>query len=369
LTDPSDFQEKPDLTLDEFEQINESEAEAEPVVYSGTDFDVEGLVRRFEREDIVVPSFGHTDESLEVAGFQRDFVWRKPQMDRFIESLLLGYPIPGIILVQQQDKRYLVLDGQQRLRTLASFYEGTHGDLRFTLQNVADRFRGLSYKTLTPELKRQLDNTFIQATIVKTDGSTRSLESVYQVFERLNSGGTQLTPHEIRVALYPGEFVRFLSFLNEKDEWRDLYGPKSPRLRDQELILRIIALYHDNEYYRPLKKYLNDFLGQNRNLEHIDTSTIESLFKRAANLLYETQGRLAIRFQSKQVNTALAEALFVGIMRALHSGVHLIPAKIEVTIARLLDDASFTSSISGSTATEEYVRNRVNLATAAFSNG
>jgi len=60
---------------------------------------------------------------LEVEGFQRRFVWRRPQMDRFIESLLLGYPIPGIFLVQQSDKRYLVLDGQQRLTTLTKYYD------------------------------------------------------------------------------------------------------------------------------------------------------------------------------------------------------------------------------------------------------
>ncbi len=54
------------------------------------------------------------------------FVWRKPQMDRFIESLLLGFPIPGIMLVEQSDKRYLVLDGQQRIKTLAAFKKGLH---------------------------------------------------------------------------------------------------------------------------------------------------------------------------------------------------------------------------------------------------
>jgi len=88
------------LTVEEYDELNAAEPEAAPVSYSGTDFDVEGLVRRLDRDDIVIPSFGHTDQTLEVAGFQRSFVWRRPQMDRFIESLLLGYPIPGIILVQ-----------------------------------------------------------------------------------------------------------------------------------------------------------------------------------------------------------------------------------------------------------------------------
>src|SRR3712207_725332 len=124
----------PEVTAADRRRRDEPEAEANPVTYTGTDFDVEGLVRRLDRGDIVVPNFGHSDETVETAGFQRGFVWNRSQMDRFIESLLLGYPIPGITLVQQQDKRYLVLDGQQRLTTMQAFYRGVHEGKEFTLK-------------------------------------------------------------------------------------------------------------------------------------------------------------------------------------------------------------------------------------------
>lgn len=357
------------LTEEEQEEATQAEHEIAPITYSGTDFDVEGLVRRLDRGDIAIPSFGHGDLSLEAAGFQRSFVWRRPQMDRFIESLLLGFPIPGIILVQQQDKRYLVLDGQQRLRTLAAFYSGVHAGIEFSLQNVADAFRGLTYKTLGPQLRRQLDNTFIQATIVKTDGTRESLEAVYQVFERLNSGGTQLTPHEIRIALYPGDMVDFLAKLNDIPSWRKLYGPKSPRVRDQELVLRIIALYVDSDAYtRPLKKFLNDFLGAHRNLERLNTTQLRGLFTRAADILYQAGGRRALRFQSNQVNTALAEALFVGLMRRLNRRGKKAPASTSVStvVSTLGENPKLTASISGSTANEENLNTRLTEATVAF---
>ena len=112
-----------DLAPADLEDLEAPDPNPEPVSYSGSDFDVEGLVRRLKRGDIVIPTFG-SDDDLDTAGFQRRFVWNRSQMDRFIESLLLGYPIPGIFLVQQVDKRYLVLDGQQRLKTLEAFYEG-----------------------------------------------------------------------------------------------------------------------------------------------------------------------------------------------------------------------------------------------------
>jgi hypothetical protein len=346
----------------------EAETEARPVSYSGTDFDVEGLVRRLKRGDVVIPTFGQPSEEIETARFQRSFVWRRPQMDRFIESLLLEYPIPGIIFVQQLDKRYLVLDGQQRLNTLRAFYEGIHNEREFSLTNVADRFKGLTYRNLSAEQRRTLDNTFIQATIVKTDGSAESLDAVYQVFERLNSGGTLLTPHEIRVALYAGPFIEFLVKLNKVPSWRSLYGQESPRLRDQELVLRIIALYSSAATYkRPLKSFLNNFVHEYRDLIRLPSDTISSRFKTTAELLVNGPGRSALRSQGSQVNAALSEAIFVGLMRRLDFGGTPSPSSVSAAVRRLAANDDLLGAIARATADEESVRRRLAVATRELS--
>jgi len=356
-----------DLTDDEVQQTTEAESQAEPVSYSGTDFDVEGLVRRLERNDIKVPNFGHGDETLELAGFQRGFVWRRPQMDRFIESLLLGFPIPGIMLVQQTDKRYLVLDGQQRLRTLQAFYTGVHAGKEFALENVASEFKALTYKTLDPEQRRTIDNTFIQATIVKTDGSRESQDSVYQVFERLNSGGTQLTPHEIRIALYPGEFVDLLANLNTAVGWREIYGPTSPRLRDQELVLRILSLYvRGNEYAPPLKKFLNIVLGDHRDLSRFPANEVAELFQLATVALANAGAREVLRRTGQRVNAALVEAVVVACMRRAADGGDLSEASIRSALAIIAADSTLAASAAAATTTEENVRRRLEIASAAF---
>ena len=290
-------------------------------------------------------------------------------MDRFIESLLLGYPIPGIFLVRQADRRYLVLDGQQRLTTLAAFYNGIHDGREFALHNVADEFDGLTYRTLSDELRRTLDSTFIQATIVETDGSTESLDSVYQVFERLNSGGTQLTPHEIRIALYAGPFIDLITELNDDPSWRELYGRRSPRLRDQEIVLRAVALYvSPGTYKRPLKKFLNDFVGENRYLRSIDARRISDLFRTACRLILDDIGPQALRWQSSQVNAALSEAVLVGLMRRLDTGIEISPAAVATAIRSLLADKALGPTIARATADEDSVRTRLALATRAFSN-
>lgn len=355
------------LTIDELDASVEAESDIEPVSYQGTDFDAEGLVRRLERQDIVIPSFGHGDDDVEIASFQRSFVWTKPQMDRFIESLLLGFPIPGIMLVQQSDKRYLVLDGQQRLRTLQSFYGGIHKDRVFSLDNVAKQFKGLTYKMLGPAQRRTLDNSFIQATIVKTDGTAESQDSIYQIFERLNSGGTQLTPHEIRIALYPGPFVDFLGDLNQVPAWRSIYGAVSPRVRDHEVLLRVVALYVSaEEYSRPLKKFLNDFLGRHRYLEKLPNDDLKIHFTNAINALEAAGGRDYLRPRRQRLNVATFDAVMVGAMRRSASSGSISEEQARAAIDLLREDHDFLAATSTQTDTDENVRSRLRIATVAF---
>ncbi|MCT2090175.1 DUF262 domain-containing protein [Micrococcus terreus] len=361
------FPEPDDLTAEERDAAVESEGDAEAVTYQGTDFDAEGLVRRLNRADIVIPSFGHGDDEVELASFQRSFVWTRPQMDRFIESLLLGFPVPGIMLVQQTDKRYLVLDGQQRLRTLQAFYNGIHRKREFSLENVAEEFRGLTYSTLEPEQKRTLDNSFIQATIVKTDGTPESRESVYQIFERLNSGGTQLTPHEIRIALYPGPFVDFLGELNQIEAWRNIYGSVSPRVRDHELLLRVVALYvSSEEYFRPLKRFLNTFLGRHRSMSTLPAEEIRDYFTRAIIALDEAGARDYLRPPRARLNVATFDAVMVGAMRLVAATGEISGGDVTEALERLKADPEFSDATSTQTDTEENVRNRLRIATAAF---
>jgi hypothetical protein len=360
---PSDL----DQVLLDDDSINESDPDPEPVSYLGSDFDVDGLVRRFERGDIIIPSFGADDQTIETAGFQRRFVWRRPQMDRFIESLLLGYPIPGVFFVQQLDRRYLVLDGQQRIRTLAAFYKGLHNGQEFTLRSVAKRFEGLSYRDLDDETRRTLDNTFIQATIVRTDGSPTSLDAVYQIFERLNTGGTQLTPHEIRVALYSGPLIEFLTSLNSVPAWRSLYGKESPRLRDQEMILRFIALYiQAGSYRRPLRKFLNDFAATHRGLDSLPADVLRERFEKSTELLLAGPGRAALRATGNQLNAALTEAVLVGLAKRLDYGAPPAPADVTTAVRTISQDSRIEAVISRATADEESVRTRLAIADRAF---
>lgn len=362
------FQPAPsDEEVDDLDEVNEVITATYTITAYGADYPVDGLVKRLEQGDIVVPLFSMPPEQGQsTVGFQREFVWTRPQCDRFIESLLLGLPVPGIFLVKESSGKHLVLDGQQRLRTLQNFYNGVIQGKEFTLENVQEKWRGKTYKTLEVDDRRRLDDSIIHATIVRQDEPSDDQSSVYLIFERLNSGGTLLQPQEIRVALYHGKFAALLSSLNTNDSWRSLYGKKSARLKDLELILRFFALfYHAKSYGRPMKEFLNRYMASNVNLQSADESELRPLFESTAETIDKYIGPRAFRLKTA-INAAVADSVMVGVARRLAVGPVMKPEGFKVAYDSLLKDVEYLKATGRSTADEEFVRLRLEHSTAAF---
>ncbi|MFV0433029.1 MAG: DUF262 domain-containing protein [Leucobacter sp.] len=350
------------LTFDEMDDLLSSEEQPPEITYSTQDFPVDALVKRLDRGTMRIPQFGVDEPKNRVEGFQRGFVWNKAQMDRFIESLLLGYPVPSIFMVKQADNAMLVLDGQQRLETLRRFYAGIHEDKVFKLENVGEDFKGLSYADMDEDLRLKLDDSFMHATIVATDGSKSVNDAIYGIFERLNSGGTQLTPHEIRVALFAGQLMVLVEKLNNDENWRELFGPKNKRIRDHELVMRILALYLKAEKYRrPLKRFLNDFSDEFRDSSELPNDA-ESNFLAAAEVLNQSVGKQSFRRTTgSQVNTAQAEAIMIAVMRNIAEGT--LTSEVSVAIDKLLNNDAFAKATTRATADNDAVSTRLREAT------
>jgi hypothetical protein len=356
---------------DDVVDVNER-AEVLPFKYSitsfGADFPVDGLVARMERGDIIVPSFdsdGDVD-STTVEGFQREFVWTRTQMERFIESLLLGLPVPGIFLAQQSDNVLLVVDGQQRLRTLQYFYREMPSGAIFRLRNVQDEFRDKTYRDLDLEDRRRLDNTLIHATIFRQDQPTDDQSSIYSIFERLNTGGTPLQAQEIRVAMFRGPFVALLRELNRTPSWRSLYRAPSKRLKDQELILRFFAfLYEGENYARPMKTFLNNYMGRNQHLAMQNAEMLRRDFSGTCDVILQSIGEDALRPEGP-TNAAVADSIMVSIAKRLRSGPIGDAAMLRSQYDALIADANYHSAVVATTAGEESVRQRMAFAERAF---
>lgn len=353
--------------IDDFDEINETVSATFSITSYGADYPVDGLVKRIAQDDIVIPIFdADPAEGQTAVGFQREFVWRKPQADRFVESLLLGLPVPGIFLVKEANGKHLVLDGHQRLKTLASFYRGIFQGEEFTLANVQDQWKGKSYSTLNADDRRRLDDSIIHATIVRQDEPSEDQSSIYLIFERLNSGGTLLQPQEIRVALYHGEFAALLSKLNRNASWRELYGKPSPRLKDIELILRFFALhFRAGNYKRPMKEFLNKFMAYNQHLNKHTDSELTAIFEGTVSHILQHIGARAFRPQ-RSVNAAVLDSVMVGVAHRLSRGPISSGPKLKTAFEALMADDGYKRWTTRATADEESVRERLAMAKLAF---
>lgn len=372
------------------EVVDESQADDETLVdvgesaltYFGADFDVAGLVRRLEDKDIIIPRFD-PDESAgaTIAGFQRQRVWSAPRMEAFIESLLLGWPVPSIFLVVEPDRRYLVLDGQQRLTSLQAFVSGVYPDGKpFALKDVAEHLKGATYSTLNAESRRRLNNTFIQATIIEPRPDDEGSASVYRLFGRLNSGGVSLTAQEIRVALFRGPVIDWIRDLNGNEDWRRLYGAHDKRLKDHEMILRALAMqealgilggYWNNKtkqraaYKPPMSTFLNTYLKNNRDLATLDKDAVGGAFAEACALLVASVGREGVRYNGR-LNAAHMDAVLSVLMTAILEERTPTPAGVRAGIAKLRSDEKYAEFITRSTSHRDSVVGRLQLASAAL---
>ena len=360
-----------DLVADEnVHDDTETDDIAETVRYRitsyGADFDVAGLVRRINEDSIFVPDF------------QRSFVWTAKQASQFIESLLLDLPVPGIFLTtESKTKRMMVIDGNQRLRTLQFFYAGEFASnpdtgekaRQFALQGVDSAFEGKTYADLRASDRRQLDDSLLHATITRQLYPEEGMSSVFHIFQRLNSAGQRLTPHEIRQAIYRGPLLDTIRELNENRDWRAVFGvPKHRRQKDQELILRFWALYQQSDAYRrPMLGFLNKFAESYQDPTSQFIRDGETLFPIVIEQFRNALGQEAFRTKdSRQLNGAVFDSMMVGLARRIARREPPSPDAIRATYWTLLSDSDYLSSVSLGTAQENAVRTRIAKSVAAF---
>jgi len=177
-----------DVSKDEYDLALESGVDDESLLENpgarkfsissyGADYTVDTLVRRMKAKSFKIPEF------------QRRFVWTLKHSSKFIESLLMGLPVPGVFLYKEAEtNEHLVIDGQQRLRTLEYVYDGLFGDKKFRLEGVREPWLGKSYEDLDPADVLKLDDSIVHATIFKQDHPADVNDSIYFVFSASTRG-------------------------------------------------------------------------------------------------------------------------------------------------------------------------------------
>jgi len=233
--------------------------------------------------------------AVRIPAFQRNYVWDLRRASKLIESLILGLPVPQVFLYEVDRNQFVEIDGQQRLMSIYYFKkqrfprqekrselrsifdknnqipdQTLHDDRYFenfrlrlpdSLPNQKNRFSRLSYATLGA-YQTQFDLRTIRNVIIKQNVPEGDDSSMYEIFNRLNTGGVNLKPQEIRTSMYHSDFYNMLYQANSKPTWRYILANEEPdvHMKDVEILLRGFAMLIDAENYSPsMVRFLNQF--------------------------------------------------------------------------------------------------------------
>lgn len=221
----------------------------------GADLSFREIITMYDEDEMVKPEL------------QRNYVWDKKEASRFIETILLGLPVPSIFLANTDDEKSLIIDGYQRIMTVFDYVKGVFSkdkSLFKLTNNVNERWAGKAFNQLEDNEKRKILKTTIHAIMFEQKHPQNDDTSMYQIFERINTGGRTLTPQEIRNCVYHNEINTLLIKLNQDINWRALYGKDvESRMNDMEYILRFLYLIYSDFSKKKsiiLKKELNKFM-------------------------------------------------------------------------------------------------------------
>lgn len=281
---------------------------------------------------------------------------------KLIESFLLGLPVPQIFLYREKEtQNLLVVDGQQRLKTINYFLKGKFGDGSiFKLTGVKERWNNKKYDELELSDRRKINNYILRANIFEqTDPQDNS--SIFEIFERLNTGGMTLNQQEIRNCIIRGNIGDFLNELNNNANWRNVILRKKypdQRMKDIEMIIRFWALLEKRDNYKkPMKDFLTNFMKEKNNLNKDDKEKFKKIFDENVNLVSREISEKPFRLKAG-INVAIYDSVMVAIATIGSNKILDFKEKYN----RLLNNDAYLKNVSEHTTDVDLVKRRIRLA-------
>jgi hypothetical protein len=367
---------------DELDELDEEDASSEIGVTEPWDpKQIRITTKHFSLRDVVDQI---EDDEIDLAPeFQRDYVWKQRQKTRLIESILLGIPLPAFYFNQTQLGTYQVVDGVQRLSTISAFMRNTHvltaGDLEY-LQDLD----GATYESLDAAVLRRFRSTQIVVHVIEPQTPD---DVKFEIFNRVNTLGSPLSPQEIRHAMGKERSRKFLNDLvsskyfdaaTEQYFWKKNDGQltrNSRRMTDRELALRYCAFFDfsidDYRKHPSLDRFLIAFMKKVDDPSHtgyLSDSELNQLthsFENSMNIAHSLLGKAAFRRwpvdaqRRGPINRAVFEAQAIAF--APYSLDDLLPHKDRIAekLRLAFDDSEYLQAVTVSTGTVTRISHRL----------
>jgi hypothetical protein len=248
--------------------------------------------------------------------YQREYVWTTRTASRLVESLLLNVPIPTMFFHETERGNMEVVDGKQRLTSIWAFMMEEFPDgtpFKLTGLEVYEELNGKTFSDLSETQQETIKDYPLN---VHTISRQSQPDFVFEVFERLNMGATQLNEQELRNCIYQGAYTELLGGLARNAHLLRIYKSASPhlRMRDRELILRFFAMLRTGPegFASPVKTWLNEEIRAHRELAPDAAARMADVFERAIGLAWRIFGDCAFRPVREGAAAARAAARAAG---------------------------------------------------------
>ncbi len=315
----------PKATFEEQEEVINSAKKN--IKYDTKEFTLELLHSKFNRpiED------GVTNE-ISIPFYQRNFVWSKDSQSRFIESILLGLPIPAMVFSEVEDGVMEVVDGSQRIRTIDNFLNDT---LKLKGLEKLPELNGLSFNEFSSSIKRKIKNKTVRA-VVLFDMEDDALDISQELFDRLNTGGTPLTSIEIIKGSKNGKFIDFIfdncsknTTLNELSVFTK---SDESRKYKEEFLIKYFAFSDSMDLDTSLNDYLDTYLDT-KNIDFKDDTVEDRYLKQFKNMLSFVKKNNLVDDTVRAINKKnRLLAIYIGTTLALREDMTLINRTIDIDI-------------------------------------
>ncbi|UTV99159.1 DUF262 domain-containing protein [Marinomonas rhizomae] len=320
------------------------------------------LMNMYEEDDLFI-----TPE------YQRVFRWSLFQQTRFIESVLLGIPIPPIFVAEDGEGKWEVVDGLQRISTIFAFFGllnsvADKNNSTLTEGEMVKELDGITINSLSLKLKTTIKRSVCRVEIVRWD----SQEDIrYELFNRLNTGSSPLSEQEIRNCIfrsYPVDLNQVLRDVAQVPEYEKLISP-SPKKKEEmfleELALRYFAFKHlEGNFKKTVAQFLTEFMRDvSNNSIAFDIEGEKNEFIKFVNFLLEKFGKEIFRPKGNFANH-IFDSLAYAVPKT-YTSIEGNEAEIERAIRALLDDEKY-NSIGTSTFSNMRIRDRMDRAMEIF---
>lgn len=356
-------------------RFNESKAEDEQCVYPTVNikidrvqFSVFELKRRYDRGTICLDP-----------DFQRNYVWKIKQKSELIESVIMGIPLPLIYLAETMDGNLVIVDGRQRLTTFFDYM-----DNQFALKglSILPELNGCRFRDLEEDEKKRkyaanIEDFQLVIQIIKYPTPDRVR---FDIFDRVNRGGTPLNNQEMRNALYQGNSTKLLNILANKKEFKKATGNSisSVHMKDKYIILRALGFYlwlegrlikrngEKVKYRSDIEEFLGYTMELLNRMNEQSLLELQQLFCKVMGDIWRILGEDAFRIPSdsgrrRPVSMTLFESLFYFFALQEEGEQTIEPTDIQNAVNQMLEDSVFLDSLTYNVDSKVHVDERFRI--------